>query len=191
MILVIDNYDSFTYNLVQLIGELGFYVKVVRNNKLSLRELDKMQPTHIILSPGPGSPEDSGISLDIISNYQVKIPILGVCLGHQSIGYTFSSMISQLDKPAHGKISKVYHNNKDIFYNLPNPFYATRYHSLVIDNNSISDNLLVTARTDKGIIMGCRHKYFPKLRGIQFHPESLWTDTGKNIVGNFLYGSCK
>ena len=190
MILIIDNYDSFTYNLVQLIGELNFSIEVVRNDKILLQDIENIQPTHIILSPGPGRPTDSGISLDIIVNYQMTIPILGVCLGHQSIGYVFESSIKQLPEPAHGKVSKVYHNDQDIFYNVPNPFYAARYHSLVIDSCSVSKNLLVTARTDDGLIMGCQHKNFSKLRGIQFHPESLWTNTGKNIVKNFLHSSC-
>ena len=190
MILIIDNYDSFTYNLVQLIGELNFNVKVVRNNEILLKNIGYINPTHIILSPGPGSPKDSGISLEIISNYQSSIPILGVCLGHQSIGYVFDSRIKQLDKPMHGKVSKIYHNNQDIFYNIPNPFSAARYHSLIIDDYCLSGDLLVTARTDNGIIMGCKHKNFPKLRGIQFHPESLWTGIGKNIISNFLYSSC-
>lgn len=190
MILIIDNYDSFTYNLVQLVGELNFDLKVVRNNEILLKHIDYMNPTHIILSPGPGSPEDSGISLDIVSTYQSSIPILGVCLGHQAIGYAFGSTIKQLVKPVHGKVSKIYHNNQDIFYNIPNPFSAARYHSLVIDNYYLSNDLLVTARTDSGTIMGCQHRIFSKLRGIQFHPESLWTDTGKSIINNFLYSSC-
>lgn len=190
MILIIDNHDSFTYNLVQLVGELDFGLRVVRNNDMLLKHIDYINPTHIILSPGPGSPEDSGISLDIISNYQSSIPILGVCLGHQSIGYVFGSKIKQLVKPVHGKISKIYHNNQDIFYNIPNPFSAARYHSLIIDDYYLSNDLLVTARTDSGTIMGCQHRIFSKLRGIQFHPESLWTNIGKSVINNFLYDSC-
>lgn len=186
MILIIDNYDSFTQNLVQYVGELGFNIKVSRNDEISIQDIIFLKPTHIILSPGPGNPDNSGISLNLIKNFASTIPILGVCLGHQSIGYVYGGKIKQLNQPMHGKISQVLHNNLDIFANLPNPFFVARYHSLVIDNNQFPENLEVTAWTNDGIIMGCRHKKYSLLRGIQFHPESLWTQQGKLIIENFL-----
>nr|YP_010198894.1 anthranilate synthase component II [Hydropuntia urvillei]UAD88343.1 anthranilate synthase component II [Hydropuntia urvillei] len=186
MILVIDNYDSFTQNLVQSLGNLGFSICTVRNDEISLSYIDKYNPTHIILSPGPGSPENSGISLQIISTYAKTIPILGVCLGHQAIGYVYGSRITKLNHPMHGKLSKIFHNSQDIFDSLANPFFATRYHSLVIDSKFISNDLEVTAWTYDKTIMACRHKTYKLLRGIQFHPESLWTVEGQNIINNFI-----
>nr|QCI07378.1 Anthranilate synthase component II [Leiomenia cribrosa] len=186
MILVIDNYDSFTQNLVQYVGELGFQVKVSRNDEISVQEIKLLNPTHIILSPGPGSPNNSGISLNIIKSFAKTIPILGVCLGHQSIGYVYGNRIKRLNKPMHGKISQVLHNNMDIFTNIKNPFLAARYHSLVIDPNKLAEDIEITAWTNDGTIMGCRHKKYSLLRGIQFHPESLWTQQGKLIIENFL-----
>ena len=186
MILIIDNYDSFTQNLVQYVGELGFNVKVCRNDEISIHDIVLLKPTHIILSPGPGDPNNSGISLSLIKKFAHAIPILGVCLGHQSIGYVYGGKIKQLNQPVHGKISKVLHNGLDIFTNLPSPFLAARYHSLVIDNNQLPENLEVTAWTNDGIVMGCRHKKYSLLRGIQFHPESLWTQQGRLIIENFL-----
>nr|YP_010986058.1 anthranilate synthase component II [Polyopes affinis]WOL36976.1 anthranilate synthase component II [Polyopes affinis] len=187
MILIIDNYDSFTQNLVQYVGELGFKIQVIRNDQISLHEIKHIKPTHIILSPGPGSPENTGISLELIKNYSDQIPILGVCLGHQSIGHVYGATIKQLEYPVHGKISKIMHNKTDIFANLPNPILGTRYHSLIIDYKNIPHDLEITAWTENGIVMGCRHKKYKLLRGIQFHPESLWTDNGKMIIKNFLY----
>lgn len=186
MILVIDNYDSFTHNLVQYIGELGFEVTAARNDSISIESIEKLHPTHIIISPGPGNPQDSGISLNIIKTYSQNIPILGVCLGHQSIGHVYGGKIIQLQDPMHGKISQIYHDGKDIFLDLPNPFLATRYHSLIIDTNNFPKELKITAKTKEGVIMACRHKKYSSVRGIQFHPESLWTENGKNIIKNFL-----
>nr|YP_010902983.1 anthranilate synthase component II [Hypnea pseudomusciformis]WCH55037.1 anthranilate synthase component II [Hypnea pseudomusciformis]WCH55436.1 anthranilate synthase component II [Hypnea pseudomusciformis]WCH56630.1 anthranilate synthase component II [Hypnea pseudomusciformis] len=187
MILIIDNYDSFTQNLVQCIGELGCDIIVLRNDELSLTDVVKLDPSHIILSPGPGNPSNvGGILLNLIYYYAHKIPILGVCLGHQSIGYVYGCNIVQLNEPVHGKISKIFHDQKDIFKNLPSPFLATRYHSLVIDKNYLPSELEITAWTEDGIIMGCRHRQYNLLRGIQFHPESLWTHEGRKIIENFL-----
>nr|YP_009541932.1 anthranilate synthase component 2 [Neogoniolithon spectabile]AYR06141.1 anthranilate synthase component 2 [Neogoniolithon spectabile] len=186
MILIIDNYDSFTYNLVQHVSILNRRVKVSRNDEISIEEIQLMAPSHIIISPGPGEPSRSGISLDILQNFSHKTPILGVCLGHQSIGYVYGGNIDQLPKPIHGKTSKIYHNNKDIFNKIPNPFIANRYHSLTISTNKLPSNLNITAVTQQGTIMACQHKTFPLLRGIQFHPESLWTDNGKLLFHNFL-----
>nr|AYR06549.1 anthranilate synthase component 2 [Rhodogorgon sp.] len=186
MILIIDNYDSFTYNLVQYIGELNFHVEVVRNDAISLNHIAKKKPTHIIISPGPGGPSESGISLEIIKTYAYAIPILGVCLGHQSIGYIYGGKITRLKEPIHGKVSEIYHNNSDIFSQVPNPFLATRYHSLVIDQHQFPNDLNITAYTKDGAIMGCQHKIYTQVRGIQFHPESLWTNSGKLILRNFL-----
>ena len=186
MIIIIDNYDSFTQNLAQYIGELGYKVKIARNDELSLEDIKKIQPTHIILSPGPGKPNESKICLDIIKECADTIPILGICLGHQAIGYLFGGLITKMQKPIHGKISKVTNNQQDIFKNINQSFYAMRYHSLIIDRHNLPTNLKVTAWTSDGIIMGCQHRIYNKLRGIQFHPESLWTNEGKTILKNFL-----
>ena len=189
MILIIDNYDSFTYNLVQYTGELGLTVKIIRNDHKNISYIRSLNPTHIIISPGPGSPTESGLSLEIISQYASQIPILGVCLGHQSIGYIYGGKIQQLHQPMHGKISLVYHYGKNIFMNIPNPFKATRYHSLVIDKQDLPSTLRITASTQDGLIMGCQHTKYPNIQGIQFHPESLWTEKGKKIIKNFLLKS--
>nr|YP_009511160.1 anthranilate synthase component II [Gracilariopsis longissima]AXI97037.1 anthranilate synthase component II [Gracilariopsis longissima]UAD88953.1 anthranilate synthase component II [Gracilariopsis longissima] len=186
MILVIDNYDSFTQNLVQYLGELDLSVHIARNDQISLSYIDQINPTHIILSPGPGSPENSGISLQLISSYAKTIPILGVCLGHQAIGYVYGAKIKKLTYPMHGKMSQIFHNSQDLFQDLPNPFPAVRYHSLVIDNQNLPNQLEITAWTKDSIIMACRHKTYKLLRGIQFHPESLWTTQGKHIMKNFI-----
>nr|YP_009944526.1 Anthranilate synthase component II [Osmundea sinicola]QFR99820.1 Anthranilate synthase component II [Osmundea sinicola] len=186
MILIIDNYDSFTQNLYQYIGELDQKILVKRNDEISIKDIEIINPSHIILSPGPGEPRESGICINIIKQYSKQIPILGICLGHQSIGYTYGSLIKQLKKPLHGKLSNIVHNREDIFKNLPNPIKVSRYHSLVIDHQNISKDLEITAWTSNGTIMGCRHKIYKKLRGIQFHPESLWTEEGKQILANFL-----
>nr|WCH58045.1 anthranilate synthase component II [Cystoclonium purpureum f. stellatum] len=187
MILIIDNYDSFTQNLVQCVGELGFEIQISRNDEISIQDINFLNPSHIILSPGPGSPKDSDASLNLIKVYANKIPILGVCLGHQSIAYAYGGKITQLDKPVHGKTSEIIHNNIDLFKDLPNPLIAARYHSLIINHNQFPDQLEVTAWTDEGVIMACRHRDYKLLRGIQFHPESLWTEQGKNIIRNFLF----
>nr|YP_009392187.1 Anthranilate synthase component II [Osmundaria fimbriata]ARW60749.1 Anthranilate synthase component II [Osmundaria fimbriata] len=186
MILIIDNYDSFTQNLVQYVGELGHKIIVIRNDDKSIDEIDYIDPTHIILSPGPGKPENSGACINIIKNYAHRKPILGICLGHQGIGYAYGGKIKKLVKPMHGKTSYINHQETDIFNKLSNPFKASRYHSLVIDNYSFPENLEITAWTSDGIIMGCRHKNYKQLRGIQFHPESLWTKQGKKLLKNFI-----
>nr|NP_053972.1 anthranilate synthase component 2 [Porphyra purpurea]P51362.1 RecName: Full=Anthranilate synthase component 2; Short=AS; AltName: Full=Anthranilate synthase, glutamine amidotransferase component [Porphyra purpurea]AAC08248.1 anthranilate synthase component II [Porphyra purpurea] len=186
MILIIDNYDSFTYNLAQCVGELGHDVLVCRNDEIDVVKIKKLNPEKIIISPGPGKPTESGISLDVISSLAEYIPILGVCLGHQSIGYINGGSIIKVPKIMHGKTSQIYHDREDLFINLPNPFIATRYHSLIIDRANFPTNLAVTAWTDNNIIMACRHKHYKMLRGIQFHPESLWTVCGQQLLKNFL-----
>ena len=187
MLLIIDNYDSFTYNLVQYFGELKADMKVFRNDAITIAKIKKMHPTKIVISPGPGRPEDAGISVDIIQELGGKIPMLGVCLGHQAIGYAYGGKIIQAKRLMHGKTSLIRHNQKDLFKKIENPFEATRYHSLVIDSKTLPKCLEVTARTqdhDKEI-MGVRHKEFP-LWGVQFHPESILTQVGKLILKNFL-----
>ena len=185
MVLVIDNYDSFTYNLVQYLQELGVPTLVYRNDKVSLDELKKVKFKRIVISPGPGRPQNSGISCALIKQFYKKIPILGVCLGHQCIGYCFGANIVRSDKIMHGKTSLIYHNGKDIFKDIKNPFVATRYHSLIIEKKSLPKNLTVTAHTKDGIIMGVKMKNLP-LYGVQFHPESILTGEGKKILENFL-----
>ncbi|MFH2011302.1 MAG: aminodeoxychorismate/anthranilate synthase component II [Pseudomonadota bacterium] len=185
MLLMIDNYDSFTYNLVQYFGELGEEVKVYRNDKISIEDIDELKPRGLTISPGPGRPGDAGISLDAIRHFAGKIPILGVCLGHQSIGEAFGGRIIGAKKIMHGKTSLIHHNNKGIFKDLPNPFSATRYHSLVIDRGTLPDCLKVSAESENGEIMGVRHKEYP-IEGIQFHPESILTRVGKDLLKNFL-----
>lgn len=187
MIIIIDNYDSFTYNLLQYTGELGHRVKIIRNDtSMHIQDIHNLNPTHIIISPGPGSPKEAGISLNVISYFASKTPILGVCLGHQSIGYIYGGIIKKLTYPIHGKTSLIYHNRKDIFDNIPNPFKAIRYHSLIIDHQNVPNTLKITASTQEGIIMGCQHTKYPHVQGIQFHPESLWTEQGQIIIKNFL-----
>ncbi|MBN2402881.1 MAG: bifunctional anthranilate synthase component II/anthranilate phosphoribosyltransferase [Spirochaetes bacterium] len=185
MILLIDNYDSFTFNLKQYLLELNQKVEVIRNDAITIDEIRKMDPSHIVISPGPGRPENAGISVDVVKAFSGKIPILGVCLGHQAIGYVFGGRIVNALKLMHGKISKVYHDNKGIFFNIPDGFEATRYHSLVIDPKSIPDILEISAKSDNGEIMGVRHKY-DLTEGIQVHPESILTQEGKRILQNFL-----
>jgi len=185
MILMIDNYDSFTYNLVQYLGELGQVVKVFRNDALTIKDIQKLNPEKIVISPGPGRPEDAGISCEVIRQFCGKIPILGVCLGHQAIGYVFGGKIVGAKKLMHGKTSKIYHNKKDIFKGIPNPFLATRYHSLLIERKSLPDCLEITANTHENEIMGIKHKTYP-LWGVQFHPESILTKSGKQILDNFI-----
>ncbi len=186
MVLVIDNYDSFTYNLVQYLGEM-IEVNVKRNDKITPGEVEKMSPTHIIISPGPGRPEKAGISNELISYFKDKIPILGVCLGHQCIGQVFGGEIVQADNIYHGKVSsvKIIDDNNQLFAEVENPFTATRYHSLIIENDSIPPVLRVLARTEKEEIMAIKHRDFP-IFGVQFHPESILTENGKQILGNFI-----
>lgn len=186
MIIIIDNYDSFTQNLFQYVGELSKEIIVRRNDEITLEEIKKIKPTHIILSPGPGKPDNSGICLNIIHEYANQIPILGICLGHQGIGYMYGANIKQMHTPMHGKVNSIIHSKIDIFKGINNPLRAARYHSLIIDSTNLPKNLEVTAWSTDGIIMGCRHKVYKNLRGIQFHPESLWTKEGKNILKNFL-----
>ncbi|MCK9430810.1 MAG: aminodeoxychorismate/anthranilate synthase component II [Candidatus Omnitrophica bacterium] len=185
MILMIDNYDSFTYNLVQYLGELGARVLVYRNDALSINDIKKLNPEKIVVSPGPGRPEDAGISCEVIRAFSGKIPILGVCLGHQAIGYVFGAKIVGARRLMHGKTSKIYHNKKDIFKGIPNPFLATRYHSLLVEGKSLPDILEITAHTVEDEIMGLKHKTYP-VWGVQFHPESILTKSGKQILDNFI-----
>lgn len=185
MILIIDNYDSFTYNLYQYIGEITRDIKVYRNDQITLKEIDEMAPERIIISPGPCSPKEAGISVDVIKYFAGKIPILGVCLGHQAIGAAFGGKIIRSAEIMHGKTSLIYHDGKTIFKGILNPFEATRYHSLIIDKESLPNCLSVSAWTKNGIIMGVRHKKF-KVEGVQFHPESILTKVGKDILKNFI-----
>ena len=184
-VLVIDNYDSFTYNLVQYLQELGAETLVFRNDAISLLKLKRIKMDRVVISPGPGQPKDAGISCELIANFYKKIPILGVCLGHQCIGAVFGARIKRAKKIMHGKTSSVYHNSLGIFKGVKNPFLATRYHSLLIDKKTLPQNLTVTAKTKDGIIMGVKMEDFP-LCGVQFHPESILTAEGKKILKNFL-----
>ncbi|MDD5195079.1 MAG: aminodeoxychorismate/anthranilate synthase component II [Candidatus Omnitrophica bacterium] len=185
MILVIDNYDSFTYNLVQYLQELGAKTIVLRNDKITLDKLKQMKIEKAVISPGPGNPSESGISCDFIKEFYKKIPILGVCLGHQCIGYAFGGKIVRAPEIMHGKTSFIYHNAKGIFKGIKNPFLATRYHSLVIDPKTLPRNILVVAKTKNNVIMALKEKKYP-LWGVQFHPESILTEEGKKILKNFL-----
>lgn len=185
MILVIDNYDSFTYNIVQYLGELGAEIEVVRNDKITLDEIRAMGPTHIVVSPGPGTPDDGGVSLDVIREMGATTPVLGVCLGHQCIGQAYGGIVHRAGRLMHGKVSAVHHNGEGLFAGLPNPFTATRYHSLIVEEDTLPDALEVTARTDQGEIMGLRHKVYP-VYGVQFHPESILTEHGPQMLQNFL-----
>jgi anthranilate synthase/aminodeoxychorismate synthase-like glutamine amidotransferase len=182
---MIDNYDSFTYNLVQYFGELGEDVRVFRNNRISIKEIEEMRPDRIVISPGPCTPNEAGISVEAVRHFAGKLPILGVCLGHQSIGAAFGGEIVRAPRLMHGKTSLVYHDGKTIFEGLPDPFEATRYHSLLIRKESIPACLEISAWTDSGEIMGARHKEFV-LEGVQFHPESILTIAGKDLLRNFL-----
>ena len=185
MILMIDNYDSFTYNLVQYIGELGEEVKVVRNDELTIAEIEQLAPNIIVVSPGPCTPNEAGISLEAITHFAGKIAIFGVCLGHQSIGQAFGGKVIRAERLMHGKTSPVFHDGKGVNANMPNPFQATRYHSLLVEKESLPDCLEVTSWTEEGEIMGLRHKEFP-LEGVQFHPESIMTEEGKKLIQNFI-----
>jgi anthranilate synthase/aminodeoxychorismate synthase-like glutamine amidotransferase len=185
MLLLIDNYDSFTYNLFQYLGELGEEVWVTRNDEVSLDEIAKKSPQHIVISPGPGTPEQAGISNDIIHKFGDSIPILGVCLGHQCIGYSYGARVSRASEIKHGKSSLIYHDGKGLFQGLPNPFPAIRYHSLAVMPDDLPDCLALSAWTNEGIVMGLRHRQFP-VEGVQFHPESIMTEVGKDLLKNFL-----
>lgn len=192
MIIVIDNYDSFTYNLVQYLGELGSEfpvagsIEVYRNDQIDLETIKKLKPDGIVISPGPGRPEDAGISLQLIEDLGATFPILGVCLGHQSIGQVFGGKIISAPVLMHGKTSEVHHNNVGIFQGIDNPLTATRYHSLVIEKETIPDVLEITAWVEDGTIMGVRHRQYPHIQGVQFHPESILTQSGKELLRNFL-----
>jgi anthranilate synthase/aminodeoxychorismate synthase-like glutamine amidotransferase len=185
MLLVIDNYDSFTYNLVQYLGEMGQEVRVVRNDEIPAAEIATLAPSHIVISPGPCTPNEAGISLEVIKSYAGKIPILGVCLGHQAIGQAFGGKVVRAARVMHGKTSQIFHDGKGLFTGLPNPFQATRYHSLLIERASVPDSLDVTAQTAENEIMAVRHKTLP-VEGVQFHPESFLTTSGKDLLRNFI-----
>jgi anthranilate synthase/aminodeoxychorismate synthase-like glutamine amidotransferase len=195
VILMIDNYDSFTYNLVQYLGELGANIKVFRNDKITLCGIRKLKPAKIVISPGPGRPQGAGISCEVIREFGDKIPILGVCLGHQAIGSVFGGRIVEAKQLMHGKTSLIYHNRQDIFKGLPNPFEATRYHSLLVERKTLPGCLKITAWTKDKEIMGLKHEDFP-VWGVQFHPESILTKFGKDLLANFIseattYGSAR
>ena len=185
MILVIDNYDSFTYNLVQYLGELGADLRVVRNDAATLDQIAKLSPEKIVISPGPGTPDDSGITLDVIRAFHARTPILGVCLGHQAIGQAFGGRVSRARRQMHGKTSEITHDGKGVFRGLPSPFLATRYHSLAVLDEGFPAELEISARAEDGEIMGLRHRRYP-VEGVQFHPESILTDQGKALLRNFL-----
>lgn len=192
MIVVIDNYDSFTYNLVQYLGELGHQypvaqdIRVFRNDEISVDDLANLPPDGIVISPGPGRPEDAGISLEVIRRLGPTVPILGVCLGHQSIGQVFGGTVTAAAELMHGKTSPIHHTNQGVFAGLENPFTATRYHSLVVEKETCPDVLEITAWVEDGAIMGLRHREYPHIQGVQFHPESVLTEAGKTLLGNFL-----
>ncbi|KOP65706.1 anthranilate synthase [Bacillus sp. FJAT-18019] len=185
MILVIDNYDSFTYNLVQYLGELGEEVKVYRNDEIDIAGIEALAPDHILISPGPCTPDDAGITLDVISHFKGIIPIFGVCLGHQAIGQAFGGKVVRAERLMHGKTSAIQHMGSSVFEDLPNPFTATRYHSLIVEKETLPDELEITAWTAEGEIMGLRHKEYA-VEGVQFHPESIITDHGHQMLRNFL-----
>jgi anthranilate synthase/aminodeoxychorismate synthase-like glutamine amidotransferase len=185
VILLLDNYDSFTYNLAQYLGELGCQVEVHRNDKISVEEISRRKPERIVISPGPCTPQEAGISVELVERLAGKFPILGVCLGHQAIGAAFGGKIVRAPKLFHGKTSQIHHDHKNIFRQLPDPFTATRYHSLIVEKKSLPRELTITAETDDGIIMGLRHRRH-KIEGVQFHPESVLTDSGKQLLQNFL-----
>jgi anthranilate synthase component II len=190
MLLMIDNYDSFTYNLVQYFAELGAEVAVYRNDEISLQQIEALKPQHIVVSPGPCTPNEAGISVAAIKHFAGKIPVLGVCLGHQSIGQAFGGKIIHAKQLMHGKTSPIFHNNTSVFHGLPSPFTATRYHSLVIEKESLPDCLEITAWTEDGEIMGVRHRTLA-VEGVQFHPESILTEHGHDMLKNFLQGQGK
>jgi len=185
MILVLDNYDSFTYNLVQYLGELGARLEVRRNDQLTVEEVEELAPERVVISPGPCTPKEAGISVALIQRLAGKVPVLGVCLGHQSIGEAFGGKVIRAPYLMHGKTSTIHHDGKTIFIGLEQDFTATRYHSLIVERDSLPNELEISAQTSDGIIMGMRHKQHP-VEGVQFHPESILTDTGKKLLRNFL-----
>ncbi len=185
MILLIDNFDSFTYNLYQYLGELGADIKVFRNNAITIKEAEDLQPEVLVISPGPCGPDKAGVSMAMIKHFSGKIPILGVCLGHQAIGATFGGKITLAYRPIHGKTSLIFHDGKTVYRGLQNPFQAVRYHSLVVDRNSLPDCFVISSETESGEIMGLRHRDY-QVEGVQFHPESIITTEGKKILANFL-----
>ncbi len=185
MLLMIDNYDSFTYNLVQYLGELGEDVRVYRNDKITVREIEQLRPQRIVISPGPCTPNEAGISVETIKRFAGKIPILGVCLGHQSLAVAFGGEVIRADRLMHGKTSMIHHDGKTVFRDLPNPFEATRYHSLIVKRETLPECFEISAETAEGEIMGLRHKKFG-VEGVQFHPESILTAAGKDLLRNFL-----
>lgn len=185
MILMIDNYDSFTFNIVQYLGQMGEDVRVYRNDEISLEKIHRFKPRAIFLSPGPGTPREAGITVDVVREFYSLLPLMGVCLGHQSIAYALGAKIVRAKRIMHGKVSPVHHDRKTIFTGLPNPFTAGRYHSLLVNPETLPDCLEISATTDEGEIMGLRHKDYP-VEGIQFHPESVLTPPGKRIIRNFL-----
>ena len=185
MVFVLDNYDSFTYNLVQYIGELGAQVEVRRNDQVTVSQVENLRPERIVISPGPCTPQEAGISVELVERLAGKFPILGVCLGHQAIGAAFGGKIIRAPKLFHGKTSQIHHDGKNIFRDLSDPFTATRYHSLIVEKKSLPRELIITAETDDGIIMAFRHRRH-KIEGVQFHPESVLTESGKQLLKNFL-----
>ena len=185
MILMIDNYDSFTYNLVQYFGEMGQQLKVFRNDKITVEEIEELKPDRIVISPGPRTPNEAGISVEVIRHFAGKAPILGVCLGHQCIGKAFGGEIVRAQRLMHGKTSMIHHDGEGMFTDVPNPFEATRYHSLIIRRETIPDCLRITAETDMREVMGVRHREYP-IEGMQFHPESILTTEGKKLLANFV-----
>ncbi|MBU2760617.1 anthranilate synthase component II [Acidithiobacillus sulfurivorans] len=187
MLLMIDNYDSFTYNLVQYFGELGAEVRVERNDAIDIARIAKLAPSHICISPGPCTPNEAGISIASIQHFAGKIPLLGVCLGHQAIGQAFGGKVIRADQVMHGKTSPIYHNGQGIFHDLPDPFPATRYHSLIVERDSLPESLEITAWTEAGEIMGLRHRALA-VEGVQFHPESILSECGKTLLQHFLQG---
>jgi anthranilate synthase/aminodeoxychorismate synthase-like glutamine amidotransferase len=184
MILLLDNYDSFTYNLAQFLGQLGEKLEVIRNDQITLEQIAAKKPQRIVISPGPGTPENAGICVEVIRRYAGEIPILGVCLGHQAIGYAFGGKVIRAPKIMHGKTSRIHHDNRTIFKELPQDFAATRYHSLIVEEKSLPAELEISAKTD-GIVMGLRHRKM-LVEGVQFHPESVLTDVGMQLLRNFL-----
>lgn len=184
-VLIIDNYDSFTYNLVQFLGELGAEVEVFRNDRITCPEIDEREPGHIVISPGPCTPDEAGISMEVVRQFGGRVPLLGVCLGHQSIGQVFGGSIVRGTEPVHGKVSEVHHDGRTIFAGIEDPFTATRYHSLVV-GVPLPAELEQSAWTEDGVVMGLRHRHLPALEGVQFHPESILTAPGKQLLKNFL-----
>jgi anthranilate synthase/aminodeoxychorismate synthase-like glutamine amidotransferase len=185
MILVIDNYDSFTYNLVQFLGEMGAELQVFRNDQITVDHIRDLQPSHIVISPGPGTPDDAGVSLDVIRELGATTPILGVCLGHQCIGQAYGGVVTRADRLMHGKTSMIYHKSDTLFTGVPSPFEATRYHSLIVEEKTLPESLMITAFTDDGENMAMRHREHPVI-GVQFHPESILTNYGPRLLKNFM-----